>query len=232
MKMSCIICAHNEAPRIAAVLTAATGHSLVDEIIVVDDASTDDTTQVVKRFPKVTLISLPKNIGKSHAMVHGLRVSRGDTIMLLDADLANITEHDISALATPVLSGQVDVSISLRKNAYAIHHFIGLDFTSGERVIPRWLLGNVLHEIEHLPRFGIESYMNSLIIKKQLRVAVVRWREVTHMRKAEKHGFISGTLSDLSMSLDVLRVLSPVGIIRQNYHLLQLARPRAEVSAT
>ncbi|OGG68711.1 hypothetical protein A3C20_02195 [Candidatus Kaiserbacteria bacterium RIFCSPHIGHO2_02_FULL_55_25] len=226
MKLSCIICAYNEAPRIGAVLTAATGHSLVDEVIVVDDASTDDTAAVVKRFPAVTLVSLPANIGKSHAMVHGLRVSRGDTIMLLDADLANITEQDISALAEPVLEDRADVSISLRKNAYAIHHFLGLDFTSGERVIPRWLLGNVLHEIEHLPRFGIESYMNSLIIKKQLRVAVVRWREVTHMRKAEKHGFISGTLSDLSMSLDVLRVLSPVGIIRQNYRLLQLARPR------
>ena len=112
MKLSCIICAYNEAPRIGAVLTAATGHSLVDEVIVVDDASTDDTAKVVKRFPAVTLISLPKNIGKSHAMVHGLRVSRGDTIMLLDADLANITEHDISALASPVLEDRADVSIS------------------------------------------------------------------------------------------------------------------------
>lgn len=221
MQLSAIICAYNEAPRIGGVLLAATGHSLLDEIIVVNDASTDETAEVVRRFPSVRLIDLPKNVGKSHALVHGLRAAQGERVMLLDADLQNITDEDISALATPVLKGRADVSISLRKNAYAIHHAIGLDFTSGERVVPRALLAEVLHEVEKLPRFGIESYMNSLIIKEKLRLAVVRWPEVTHMRKAEKHGFIQGTLADLKMSLDVLRVLSPLAIIRQNMALLR-----------
>lgn len=221
-KISCIICAHNEAPRIAAVLTAATGHSLLDEIIVVDDCSSDDTIEVIERFPTVKLIALPKNGGKSKAMVHGLNAAQGDTIMLLDADLANITEHDISALAEPVVSGQADVSISLRKNAFGIHHSIGLDFTSGERVLPKSLLSDVLHEINKLPKFGIESYMNQLIITRSMRVAVVRWQEVTHMRKADKHGFIKGTLGDLKMSLDVLRVLSPWAIIKMNRALIKL----------
>ncbi len=221
MKISCIICAYNEAPRIAAVLAAATGHADLDEIIVVDDASTDDTIEVVERFPTVKIISLPKNGGKSRAMVHGLNAAQNDHIMLLDADLANITERDIQALAEPVLSGQADVSVSLRKNAYGIHHAIGLDFTSGERVIPKSLLADVLHEIDKLPKFGIESYMNQLIIKRRMRLAVVRWAEVTHMRKSEKYGWWKGTVSDLSMSLDVLRVLSPWAIIKMNRDLIK-----------
>jgi len=221
MKLSCIICAYNEAPRIGTVLTAASNHPLIDEIIVVNDASTDDTAQVVKKYPGVTLLELPKNMGKSHALVQGFRLSQGELVMLLDADLANITAADITALAQPVLSGAANVTLSLRKNAFAIHHLIGLDFTSGERVVPRALLGDVLEEIEKLPKFGIESYMNNLIIERGLRIAVVPWQRVTHTRKSEKHGFLRGALADFSMTLDVLRVLSPLGIVRQNRALLK-----------
>lgn len=227
-KISCIICAHNEGPRIAEVLAAATGHSALSEVIVVDDASTDDTAQVVSRFPTVKLITLNKNGGKSQALAHGLGLAENELIMLLDADLLNITEQDISALAEPVLSDVADMSISLRKNALAIHHMIGLDFTSGERVIPKVLLADVLHEIHKLPKFGIESYMNQLIIRRHMRLAVVRWPTVTHMRKSEKYGFIKGTLGDLKMSLDVLRVLSPWQIIKMNRDLLRLTRRRVK----
>lgn len=221
-KISCIICAYNEAPRIAAVLAAATAHAGLAEVIVVDDCSTDDTVEVVKRFPGVTLVSLPKNGGKSRAMVQGLKVAQGDLIMLLDADLFNITQEDITALAAPVLAGRADVSISLRKNAFAIHHAIGLDFTSGERVIPHSLLADVLDKIDKLPEFGIESYMNQLIIERHMRMAVVKWAEVTHMRKAQKYGWVRGTLSDLGMAVDVLRLVSPWAVIKMNHAMLKL----------
>lgn len=223
-KISCIICAYNEAPRIGAVLSAATSHAGLDEILVVDDASTDGTAEAVRRFPKVKLISLPRNGGKSRAMVQGLNAAANDLVMLLDADLANLTEADISSLAEPVLSGRADVSLSLRRNAFGIHHWLGLDFTSGERVLPKSLLSDVLHEIDRLPEFGIESYMNKLIIERRMRVAVVKWREVTHMRKAEKYGLVRGTLSDLGMAYDVLRVLSPWAVVKMNRALLKLRR--------
>ena len=205
-------------------LAAAVDHPDIAEVIVVNDASTDETSTVVKKFPSVRLIDVPKNGGKSKALVHGFRAAVGDHIMLLDADLANITPSDVAALAAPVIGGRADIAISLRKNAYATHHFIGLDFTSGERVVPRSLLADVLNEIDALPHFGIEVYMNDIIIKRHLRVAVVSWPKVSHTRKAEKYGFVRGTLGDLRMSLDVLRTLSPLGIIRQNYRLLQLAK--------
>lgn len=224
MRLTALICAYNEAPRIAAVLSAATQAPGVGEVIVVDDASTDGTADVVRQFPSVRLIELPRNGGKSRAMVHGLSHAQGDYVMLLDADLRDITPQDIHDLAEPVLSGGADVSISLRKNAFAIHHAIGLDFTSGERVIPKTLLADVLHEINKLPRFGIESYMNTLIIKRAMRIAVVQWAHVTHMRKSEKYGALRGALSDWGMAFDVLRVLSPLAVIRMNRAMLKLAR--------
>jgi glycosyltransferase involved in cell wall biosynthesis len=224
--LSCIICAYNEAPRIGAVLTALTGHPLIGEVLVINDASSDNTAEVVGRFPGVTLVTLPNNVGKSRALVAGLRLAQHSTIMLLDADLSNITANDITALAEPVTSGNKDVTISLRKNAFSFHHMLGIDFTSGERVIPKWLLHNVLGEIDKLPEFGIESYMNTIIIKKSLRLKIVPWKQVTHMRKAEKYGYVRGILSDLGMTYDILRVLSPLAIIKQNMQLLRLTKQR------
>ncbi|MDQ5955641.1 MAG: hypothetical protein QG621_644 [Patescibacteria group bacterium] len=222
MKISCIICAYNEASRIGEVLKAVANHPLLDEVLVVDDASKDNTVKVVYQFTSVQLIALQKNCGKSRALIHGLLAAKNDFVMLLDADLIGITSDDVTALAKPIIEDQADVSLSLRKNALAIHHLIGIDFTSGERVIPRTLLADVLDKIDRLPHFGIESYMNSLIIKKRLRIAIVSWENVTHVRKSQKYGFIRGTLSDLGMAVDVLRVLSPLAVIRQNYQLLAL----------
>ncbi len=223
-KISCIICAYNEAPRIAAVLEAATQYPGLSEIIVIDDASTDGTADAVKRFPAVRLISLSKNGGKSRAMAQGLDASQGELVMLLDADLFNITKEDIAHLAEPVLLGRADISISLRKNAFAIHHWLGLDFTSGERVVPRTLLSEVLQEINRLPEFGLESYMNKLIIARRIRLTVVKWPGVTHMRKSQKYGWVRGTLSDWGMAVDVLRVLSPWAVMQMNRAMLKLRR--------
>jgi cellulose synthase/poly-beta-1,6-N-acetylglucosamine synthase-like glycosyltransferase len=46
MRLSCIIPAYNEAARIGAVLDAVLGHPWIDEVIVVDDGSTDQTARV------------------------------------------------------------------------------------------------------------------------------------------------------------------------------------------
>src|SRR6185436_5978376 len=103
-RISCIICAFNEAPRIAAVLDVVSMHPLLGEIIV-DDGSTDDTVGIVKRFPAVKLISYPVNRGKSFAMATGVASAQYDLLMLLDADLIGIAAEHIAVLAAPVLSG-------------------------------------------------------------------------------------------------------------------------------
>ena len=49
-KVSCIIAAYNEGPRIGAVLDAISNNSLIDEIIVVNDGSKDNTQAVVEQY--------------------------------------------------------------------------------------------------------------------------------------------------------------------------------------
>lgn len=230
--ISCIICAFNEAPRIAAVLAVASVHPLLQEVIVVDDGSTDNTAEVVKRFPSVRLISYTENQGKSFAMATGVATAQGNILMLLDADLKGLTTEHLTALATPVLSGKSDVSLSLRQNSLWIFRVIGLDFVSGERVIRKELLSDALDEIFELPRFGIEVFMNRKIIALQLSISVAHWPGVTQSRKTEKLGYWRGIRAEWRMVADLLQVVYPVLLISQTYHLLSLRANHAGVVAS
>lgn len=226
VRISCVICAYNEAPRIAAVLRAAAGHPLLHEVIVVDDGSTDDTAEVVRQFPKVRLVSCPENRGKSFAMATGVAAAEGELLMLLDADLSGLNAENISALAAPVLAGEAAVSISLRRNSLPIFRAIGLDFVSGERVVRKELLGEVLEEIRGLPRFGVEVYMNRRIIAQQLTIAVVRWPQVSQSRKTEKLGYWKGIRAEWRMIADLLNVVYPRVLLSQTWRLISLQANR------
>ena len=226
VRISCVICAYNEEPRIAAVLRVAVGHPLLHEVIVVDDGSTDETAEVVRQFPTVRLVSCQVNRGKSFAMALGVAAAEGELLMLLDADLSGLAPEHITALALPVLTGEAALSISLRRNSLPIFRAIGLDFVSGERVLRKELLGEVLEEIRGLPRFGIEVYMNRLIIAQQLTIAVVRWPQVSQSRKTEKLGYWKGLRAEWRMIADLLDVVYPRVLLSQTWQLLSLQANR------
>jgi glycosyltransferase involved in cell wall biosynthesis len=221
-RISCIICAYNEAPRIGKVLEVVSAHPLLSEVIVVDDGSADDTAEVVKRFPSVKLITYETNRGKSAAMAVGVAAAENDVLMLLDADLKGLAPEYISDLAAPVLEGTADISFSLLQNSLLLFRAIGLDFVSGMRVVKRELLAEVLKEIHGLPRFGIEVFMNNLIITRKLSLAVVHWPHVTQTKKTEKLGYWNGIRGEWRMITDLLKVTYPLAPISQTIRLFFL----------
>ncbi|MEP6966810.1 MAG: glycosyltransferase family 2 protein [Pseudomonadota bacterium] len=230
-RISCIVCAYNEEDRIRNILDAVDRHPALSEVIVVNDGSTDATEALLAGYPDIQVISYAPNRGKTYALSRGIAAARHDCLMLLDADLAGVTARDIDALAAPVVNGEADVSISLRRNSLAIYRGIGLDFVSGERVLPAWLVRDAVRAMERLPRWGGEAFMNDLIIKHGCRLAVVDWPAVFNIRKYSKLGPWRGALSELAMMRDALSVLTPWGVVRQNLALLRLVRSRPPKAA-
>ena len=228
--ISCVVCAYNEEHRITHILDAIVGHPLLSEIIVVNDGSTDATLSLLRGYPSVRTISYGANRGKTYAMSQGVAAATGAHIMLLDADLTGVSSRDIDALAAPVVSGRADVSISLRRNSLWVYRVLGLDFVSGERVLPAALLEEAAEALGRLPRWGAEAYLNEAVVRRRLRIAVVDWPSVFNIRKHQKVGLVRGALEEMRMSADAMRVLSPLGVARQYLAMLDLvalpARPR------
>jgi glucosyl-3-phosphoglycerate synthase len=105
-----IIPAKNEAATIGAVLDAVTHHEgLVDELLVVNDHSNDDTATVANHHgAKVINVDGPS--GKGEAMTAGLEAASSEIVVFLDADVLNTTTDFVPRLVQPLLE-QVDVQL-------------------------------------------------------------------------------------------------------------------------
>lgn len=84
--ISLIIPAYNEEDGIAMVLDNLNFLGENYEIIVVDDGSEDNTAEIVKSYPKVKLTSHMDNLGYGAALKTGIKNSKGDVIVITDAD--------------------------------------------------------------------------------------------------------------------------------------------------
>ncbi|MBY6092234.1 glycosyltransferase family 2 protein [Maritimibacter alkaliphilus] len=217
LRLSCIIPAYNEAPRIGRVLEVTLATPGLDEVIVVDDGSADGTAAIAEAHddPRLRVIRLACNGGKTRAVAEGLRTARGHHVMFLDSDLTGLTPAHLAQLAAPVLEGRAGASISLRGNAPRTWHLLGLDYISGERVMPRALLLEEIAALDRLPRFGLEVFMNRLWLAAGLEIAVVHWPDVASPMKHEKYGLIAGLRSDAGMMRDIFRTIGPLTALRQ-----------------
>lgn len=220
--VSCIIPAYNEACRVGQVLAAITAHPLISEVIVVDDGSTDDTSGAVARFKNAFLIALEQNVGKSAAICAGIRQSTGEFLLFLDADLIGLTANDVTRLLLPVVDGLADTSLSLRRDALLPWRLIGLDYLSGERVLRRSVLEEHLDVIAHLPGFGLETFLNDLLVRRRVRLKVVQWEGVSHVYKARKHGLWNGITGEVRMLMNIVETISLAGTAHQVFALRKL----------
>jgi len=105
MKVSAIIPAYNEAERITRTLEKI--EPLVDEIIVIDDASTDSTAKIACQYG-VTVLVHQRNQGYIESIKYGFREAKGDIFVTLDADGEFSAEY-IPALIQPIVDGKADM---------------------------------------------------------------------------------------------------------------------------
>ncbi|HEV7498477.1 MAG TPA: glycosyltransferase family 2 protein [Vicinamibacteria bacterium] len=110
-RVSAIVVSYNTRDDLRRSLEALRAHAGVPlETIVVDNASTDGTAEAVRaRFPEVHLIANPANLGFSRANNLGLRVARGEFVLVLNSD-CEVRPGAVAGLAA-ILEARPDVAI-------------------------------------------------------------------------------------------------------------------------
>jgi glycosyltransferase involved in cell wall biosynthesis len=117
MTLSIVIPVYNERATIATILDHVQSSGLADEIIVVDDASSDGTREVLaeiaRNHPRLKLVLHESNRGKGAALRTGLAAATGDLILVQDADL-EYDPRDYPSLLQPIQDGRADVVFGSR----------------------------------------------------------------------------------------------------------------------
>lgn len=110
--LTVIIPVYNEKSTIAEVIkkVSAIKLPLEIEIIVIDDGSNDGTTETLQAQMggKIVFYFTPVNVGKGAAIRIGLKLAKGDIILIQDADL-EYDPNDYQKLLKPILEGQIKV---------------------------------------------------------------------------------------------------------------------------
>ncbi len=122
-RVSVCIPARNEAatigPIVRSVVSSLVGRSggvpLVDDVVVVDDGSTDGTADIARREGARVVSGDSASGGKGQAMRLALKEADGDLVAFVDGDVANFGPHFVTGLLGPLLA---DDSVTLVKGFY------------------------------------------------------------------------------------------------------------------
>lgn len=188
--ISIIIPAYNEEGKIKDTLDYIKDIDEINEIIVVDDGSSDKTTQIAKSVlsDKINVFTLDKNKGKGYALNYGLKIAmkNSDIIGFLDADLGS-SSSEVKKLITPILNNEADVIIAKFPPAKkkgglgfvkglakeSVYEMTGenLDATlSGQRLFKK----EVLEKFDEIPfGYGVEVGMTIDILKHGYKIKEV-----------------------------------------------------------
>lgn len=175
-KLVCIVPVYNEQDTINKTIESLKNIKVVDELVVVDDGSTDETKEILKEIEAIRILGYEKNRGKGYAIKYALKNINYDYVLLIDGDLEE-TSNQAVKLINPVLNGYADVTIAKfpeaekmtnKKGGFGlvkglakrgVKYFTGksIDTTlSGQRVYKK----EVLDQINYIPdRYGVEIAM-------------------------------------------------------------------------
>ncbi len=125
--LSVVMPVYNEAATVAEVVRIVLMQRPVQQLVVVDDASTDGTWQnlqtVVNGNPRVKLVRHERNQGKGAALRTGFALATAFVVMVQDADL-EYDPKEYYRLLIPILTGRADVVFGSRFLGAGVHRVL------------------------------------------------------------------------------------------------------------
>ena len=190
MTLSVVIPVYNEKATILEIIDLVLSQSGVDQVVLVDDFSTDGTRDILHTLEgreKVTVLYHPHNKGKGAALRTGFAAASMDIVLIQDADM-EYDPADYPHLLAPILMGRADAVFGSRflggthRVLYFWHYlanrfltllsnmFTGLNLTDME-VCYKVFRKDLLNRMDLIcDRFGIEPEMTAKVAKLRARV--------------------------------------------------------------
>ncbi len=204
-RVTAVIPAFNEGPRIGVVLDAVLASRTVGDVLVIDDGSTDDTAEVAAaRGARV--VRRQHNGGKGAAMETARPHLSSHAVVFVDADLVGLTPDHVDALVAPLLEAHgPDMTVGRfeggRKRTDLAQRIIPQ--ISGQRGMTREFLETLPNLDES--RFGVEVVVTRHGKDVQAKVVEVVLSNITQVMKEEKLGLTKGVTARAQMYGDILR---------------------------
>lgn len=189
-KLTVIIPVFNEVQTIEEIIRRVADTGLVNEIVAVDDGSTDGTREILTELEgrkKIKLILHEKNQGKGEAIRTGLQGASGDLILIQDADL-EYDPRDYPALLQPIQEGLADVVYGSRFLGAPRRPILFWNMLANKilTLVTNILYNNILTDMEtgyklfkrevveglrlRAKRFDFEPEFTAKILKKNVRI--------------------------------------------------------------
>ena len=113
MKTSIIVPCYNEKATIEKIIAKINSINIDKEIIIIDDLSTDGSREIIKnkiekKYENLTVIYHEKNYGKGTAIRSGIKKTKGEIVIIQDADL-EYDPIDYHKILNPIFNDKADV---------------------------------------------------------------------------------------------------------------------------
>lgn len=190
--LSVVVPVYNEVKTLTEILRRIDATGLASQIVMVDDASTDGTRQLLEELKgsdrsDLTILFHEKNQGKGAAVRTGIAAVTGDIVLIQDADL-EYDPQDYPRLLEPLLDGRADVVFGSRFLGgphrvlffwhYVVNRFLTFlsnvltnlnltDMEVGYKLFKRQIFDDVQIKSD---RFNFEPEITAKVAKRRLRI--------------------------------------------------------------
>lgn len=190
LSVSAIVCAYNEAKTILPILKILLAHPKVNQVLVVDDGSTDSTWKQITSLThaKLTPLRHPRNRGKGAAVATAAKHARSDILLFVDADLKNFHSVHIDLLLAPLDVDPHCMTIGLRKPQFPHEKLFSslIKTFNGERAFSKKSILTLLPRIKK-SGYGVEAIINLHFIRRRKPIYYIPLPNLVHITKGEKH---------------------------------------------